>query len=157
MSTGRQRSSDGSNTVDYRSVDLPDTADKPRSEWHYTERRAELLQLIKEAGHPGDINQTELAERYDVSQQQISKDMDRLGESIRASLDKNRRALAVNATVQRSIRGLLDEGEWYKAAELALEWDEWVSESSMQMGDRADGGGLSDGWEFVADFDDVGT
>lgn len=157
MSTGRQRSSDGSNTVDYRSVDLPDTADKPRSEWHYTERRAELLQLIKEAGHPGDINQTELAERYDVSQQQISKDMDRLGESIRASLDKNRRALAVNATVQRSIRGLLDEGEWYKAAELALEWDEWVSESSMQMGDRTDGGGLSDGWEFVVDFDDVDT
>jgi hypothetical protein len=137
MSLGRQRSSNGSSSVDYEAVDLPDTESKPRAEWHYTERRAEILQLMYEAGHPQDVNQTELAERYGVSQQQISKDFKRIGESIRQSLDDDRRALSVHAVVQRSIRGLLDEGEYYKAGQLAIEWDEWVSDSTVSMGDRA--------------------
>lgn len=132
-----QDGSNGSGLVDYSAVDLPDTDSTPRTEWHYTARRAEVLQLLREAGHPGELNQTELAERYGVSQQQISKDLKRLGESIRQSLDEDRRALAVDAVVQRSIRGLLDEGDWYKAAQLAIEWDEWVDDSSIQTGDRA--------------------
>jgi hypothetical protein len=139
MSTGRQRGGNGSNSVDYEAVDLPDTADKPRTEWHYTQRRAEILQLVREAGHPADVNQTELAEKYGVSQQQISKDLGRIGQSIRESLDDDRRALRVDSVVQRSIRGLLDEGDYYKAGQLAIEWDEWVSDSSVRMGDRAGG------------------
>jgi hypothetical protein len=151
MSTGRHGSGNGSSSVDYEAVDLPDTADKPRTEWHYTERRAEILQLIHEAGHPRDVNQTELAERYGVSQQQISKDFKRIGQAVRESIDDDRRALSVHAVVQRSIRGLLDEGEYYKAGQLAIEWDEWVSDSTVSMGDRAkDGGGLGGiGAEFV--------
>jgi len=149
MSTGRQRGGgNGSNSVDYEAVDLPDTDDKPRTEWHYTQRRAEILQLIREAGHPADVNQTELAERYGVSQQQISKDFKRIGRCIREGLDDDRRALSVHATVQRSIRGLLDEGEYYKAGQLAIEWDEWVSDSSVRMGDRV----RSDSGPNVADF-----
>jgi len=97
-----------------------------------------LLQLIREAGHPDELNQSELAERYGVSQQQISKDFKRIGESIRQSLDDDRRALAVNTTVQRSIRGLLDQGEFYKAGKLALEWDEWVVSSGIQTQGTSD-------------------
>jgi hypothetical protein len=148
MSSGLSDGGNGSSSVDYEAVDLPDTADEPRDEWHYTQRRAEILQLIREAGHPADVNQTELAERYGVSQQQISKDFDRIGQSIRESLDDNRRALSVHATVQRSIRGLLDEGEFYKAGQLAIEWDNWVSDSSVRMGDRV----RSDNGPNVADF-----
>jgi hypothetical protein len=115
-----------SSEPDYSAVDLPD---KPRTEWHYTHRRAELLQLVREAGHPDDLNQTELAERYGVTQQQISKDLRRLGDSIRERLtDPDRRLLTVEATVNRSIRGLLDEGEYRKAAQTALEYDEWIHE-----------------------------
>jgi len=66
--------SNGSNPPDYATLDYPN---KPRTEWHYTHRRAELLQLVREAGHPDDLNQTELAERYGVSQQQMSKDLAR--------------------------------------------------------------------------------
>jgi hypothetical protein len=149
---GQQQSSNGSNSVDYAAVDLPDTASESRTEWHYTQRRAELLQLIREAGHPGELNQSELAERYGVSQQQISKDFKRIGECIRQSLDNDRRALAVDSVIQRSIRGLLDNGEYYKAAQLALEWDRWIDESNMRTGDRAKSsgsGGLSD---IVAEF-----
>jgi hypothetical protein len=148
MSSGLSDGGNSSSSVDYEAVDLPDTADKPRTEWHYTERRAEILQLVHEAGHPGDVNQTELAERYGVSQQQISKDFKRIGQSIRESLDDDRRALSVHAVVQRSIRGLLDEGDFYKAGQLAIEWDEWVSDSSVRMGNRV----RSDSGPNVADF-----
>lgn len=138
--SARGNGSNGSSSVNYAAVDLPDTESKPRTEWHYTQRRAELLQRIREVGHPGELNQSELAEKYDVSQQQISKDFKRIGKSIRQSLDVDRRALHVDSVVQRSIRGLLDNGEFYKAAQLALEWDEWVDESNMQTGDRAKSG-----------------
>ena len=50
--------------VNYEAVDIPD--DKPPSEYHWTERRAEILQLIEKAGHPDSISPTRLADRYDV-------------------------------------------------------------------------------------------
>ena len=127
--------SNGSNPPDYSTLDLPD---KPRTEWHYSHRRAELLQLVREAGHPDDLNQTELAERYGVSQQQISKDLNRLGEHIRATVDLDRRALVVDSVIQRSIRGMLDEAEYRQAAKTAMEWDEWVGEGAVPTGDDVD-------------------
>jgi hypothetical protein len=111
---------------DYDSVDTPD---EPRTEWSYVERRAELLQLIREAGHPRALNQTRLADRYGVSQQQISKDFDRLAEYRRAVVtDRDRRMFALETTVERAIRGLLEEEEWRKAAKTAMEWEESLRE-----------------------------
>jgi hypothetical protein len=43
----------------------------------------------------------------------------------------------------------LDEGEYYKAGQLAIEWDEWVSDSTVSMGDRAKDGGGGIGAEFL--------
>jgi hypothetical protein len=111
---------------DYRAVEI-DT--EQRSEYSYVERRAEILQLVREAGHPRAINQTRLADRYGVSQQQISKDLDRLAEYVRDSaVERDRRAFTVNSVVERSIRGLLDQEEYRQAAKTAMEWDEWLTE-----------------------------
>lgn len=111
---------------DYSAVDLPS---KDRTEYTYVERRAEILQLIKEAGTPDALNQTRLAERYDVSQQQISKDIARVARHVHAELvDRDRRALFVDSVVRRSIRGLMDEGEHRKAAKTAMEYDDWITE-----------------------------
>jgi len=131
----------GTGAVDYSAIDYPD---KPRTEWHYTHRRAELLELLRETGHPGDLNQTELADRYGVTQQQISKDLDRLGEYVRATVNDDRRALVVDSVIQRSIRGMLEEGDYRKAARTALEWDEWCSETDLQTGEDVEqAGGVS--------------
>jgi hypothetical protein len=107
---------------DYESVELPS---KDRAEYSYVERRAELLQLIREAGHPRAINQTQLAERYDVSQQQISKDLDRLAEYASDTLGA-RRDLVTEVVFQRALRGLMDEGEYRKAARTVADWNEWL-------------------------------
>ena len=115
-----------SNKPDYSAVCLPD---KPPTEYSYVERRAELLQQVRDLGTPSALNQTELADRYGVSQQQISKDMDRIAEHVRSEMvDRSRRAFLVDSTVTRSIEELLKEGEYYKAAKLALDFDEWLTE-----------------------------
>ena len=46
--------------VNYEAVDIPD--DKPPSEYHWTERRWGILQLIETAGHPDSISPTRLAD-----------------------------------------------------------------------------------------------
>jgi hypothetical protein len=111
---------------DYSAVDLPS---KDRKEYSYVERRAELLQLIEEAGHPAALNQTELAGQYGVTQQQISKDFDRLANHVRTRFDdRDRRGFVVDSVVNRAIRGLLEEGEYRKAAKTAIELDEWKTD-----------------------------
>lgn len=129
---------------DYDAVGIPDSDAVPREDWRPAERRAELLQRIYEAGHPRGLKQTqaELGDEFGVSQQQISKDFAKVGEHVRQSLDADRRALAVNATVQRAIRGLLDDDRYYDAGRLALKWDSWVDESGMRTGEQAGLDGL---------------
>lgn len=111
---------------DYSAVEIPSA---PPSEYSYVERRAELLQIIESVGHPRRVNQTELAERFGVSQQQISKDIDRIATHVRDRVgDRGRRTLIVDSVMDRSVRGLLDDGEWRKAARTVREWDEWARE-----------------------------
>lgn len=113
---------------DYAAIDVPTT--KPPADYHYTERRADLLQQVLDVGHPDFLNQTELAERYDVNQSTISRDLSRLADHVRETrvADRDRRAFTVESVVSRSIRGLLDEGEYRKAADVAMKFDEWATE-----------------------------
>jgi len=128
MTNSQQTSSvvPDSNQPDYSAVELPS---KDRTEYTYVERRAELLQLVEEAGHPRELNQTQLADRYGVTQQQISKDFDRLAAHVRARFDdREHRAFMVDSVVNRAVRGLLEEEEYRKAAKTAMEYDEWITE-----------------------------
>lgn len=111
--------------IDYTAVDLPE--EKPRTEYTYVERRAELLQRIQQAGHPRTLNQTEVADTYGVSQQQISQDLDRLAEHISANLGA-RRDLITEAVFHRAIAGLLEKEEYRKAAQTVKDWNDWLIE-----------------------------
>lgn len=111
------------NMPDYHTVEVP--PDKDPAEYTYAERRADLLDAIHAAGHPSFVNQTERAEKYEVSQQMISKDMNRLGDYVAERLDHNRE-LETQAVFERCIQGLLEEEEWRKAAKTAGDYDDWV-------------------------------
>jgi hypothetical protein len=115
---------ESSNQPDYSAVDLPS---KAPSEYSYVERRAELLQRVEETGDPAALNQTKLADEYGVSQQQISKDLARLATHVRERMiDRDRRAFVVENVVRRSIRGMMEEGEHRKAAQTAMDYDDWI-------------------------------
>ena len=113
-----------SNHPNYEALEIPT---KQPSEYSYAERRAELLQQVNDLGHPALINQSQEAERYGVSQQQISKDLDRLAEYVDENLGR-RRELVTESVYQRCITGLLEEGEYRKAAQTVSEWNEWITE-----------------------------
>ena len=91
---------------DYSDLEIPTT---PPSEFTYTERRADLLAEIYSRGHPSLINQTEMADRYDVDQSTVSRDLDAIASHVDETLGK-RRDLTTQAVYRRSITGLLEEG-----------------------------------------------
>lgn len=61
-----------------------------------------------------------------MSQQQISKDLDRLADHVDETLGE-RRALISESVYHRAIQGLIENEEWRKAAQTVSEWNEWVS------------------------------
>lgn len=86
--------------INYETVDVP--TDKESSEYTYAERRAEILVLIKQAGHPRRINQSQLADRYDCSAPNISKDMAALADHVDETLG-DRRELNTQMVLERAI------------------------------------------------------
>jgi hypothetical protein len=76
-------------------------------------------------GHPSVLNQTGLADRYGVSQQQISKDLDRLDEYVRGRLGR-RRDLEVGSVLQACMTEALADGEYNAARKAATAYDEYL-------------------------------
>ena len=112
--------------TDYEAVSVPE--DTPPSEYHWTSRRAEILQKIEEKGHPSALDQGALAARYGVTQSQISRDIDALSEHVRDRLhDRGRRALVVDTVVQKCVQELMNDGQYRAAAKTALEWEEFAA------------------------------
>ena len=113
-----------SNQPDYRAVNVP--TDKPPSEYTYVERRAETLQLIEQAGHPRAINQSRLAERYGVSQGQISQDVDRLRSYIVDTIDSDTVDGITETVYQKAIKELMDNGDYKDAVKAVESWNSWL-------------------------------
>lgn len=112
--------------IDYRGFDIPD--DKEPSEYTYAERRAEILTLIERSGHPGKLDRSRLAQRYDCSPATISVD---INEHLAPYIDKilgERRLLVTHAVIDRSLKGLINDEEWRKAAQTVLDWNKWIDD-----------------------------
>jgi hypothetical protein len=62
-----------------------------------------------------------------VSQQQISKDLDRIAESVSENLGA-RHELGIDAVFQRTMVCLLEEGKHRQAARTAKEYSEWLTD-----------------------------
>ncbi len=110
--------------IDYRAVNVPEQ--KPPSDYSYVERRAEELQLIEEAGHPRAISQQRLADRYDVSQGQISQDFDRLRTFITKTIDHDTVDAITETVFQKSIKELVEQGEYMDAVRATEKWNDWL-------------------------------
>lgn len=122
------------------SPDIPDyTTLKPPEDispedYSYHERRAEILQALIEGGSPSAIKQVDLAERYDVHESTISRDMDALRESIREHVTDD--SLSTTWLLREHIvADLLDEDDWRarKAAwDVQMDWNDWLGEIGEQ-------------------------
>lgn len=115
--------------TDYDSYTVPD--ETPPAEYNHNERRAEILQLMREAGHPDQLKQTRLAERYDVDQSRISRDFKRLREHIRENLGARRHSIS-ESLYRKAIKEYIDRGEYDKAIESLESWNEWLREEGAR-------------------------
>lgn len=69
-----------------------------------------------------------------MSQQQISKDLDRIAEYVKENLGA-RHEFTIDVMFQHSIHGLFDNEEYRKAAKTAKEYDERIVERRTSSGD----------------------
>jgi len=116
-------------TTDYRAVEVPE--DEQPQEYSYTVRRAEILQLVEQAGHPDAVNQSRLADRYGVARSTISRDFDRIREYYREHIGDHRHAISA-AVYRRSIKEYTDRGEYEKAVKVMESWNEWLREEGVR-------------------------
>ena len=114
---------------DYTALEPPE--ETPPEEYSTHERRAEILQAIIEAGTPSAVNQRKLADRYEVHESTVSRDMDRLSESIETHLGANAK-LTTRALFERTVRELQSEDEWKQAWDVAMDWNQWLADVGEQ-------------------------
>jgi hypothetical protein len=91
---------------DYRMIEWDEG--KPLDEWHYTHRRAWILQNeLLEKGHPDLVNWSELARRFGKSKSTIHRDKEVLTEFLANDIDEDRIDLIGQTIFERGLRQLL--------------------------------------------------
>jgi len=115
--------------TNYRAVNIP--ADTAPPDYSYTARRAEILQLVEEAGHPDSLNQSRLADRYDVAPSTISRDFDRIREFIQESIGAHRHAISASV-YRKAIREFTERGDYDDAIDAVESWNEWLREEGAR-------------------------
>lgn len=114
------------NQPDYSRIKPPDG--KSPEEYTTHERRGDILQAIVESGEPSAVNQRELAEKYEVHESTVSRDMDRLRESITEHLGTDAK-FTTRTLYQHVVQELLAEDDWRatKAAwDVVQEWNDFL-------------------------------
>lgn len=113
---------------DYKGIDIPNPDEKPRTEWGWRARRAELLQMVLRRGGPTRLpSQASIGETYGVDQSTISRDLTKLAEQYEIDFGE-RMDLRVEAAFVKIYDELMDEGEYEKA------WR--VVEGYQKLGER---------------------
>lgn len=100
-------------------------------ELYRPERCAYLLRRVKLAGHPDNINKSEMARLFDIARRTIFSDMsDHVLPSIRESVGDNHMEVSQLA-YNKAIQALLEEGKYEKAARVADKWNDWLSDRGV--------------------------
>jgi len=115
--------------TDYSAITVPEA--KAPEEYTYNERRAEILQLIEQKGHPWGFNKSELARRYGVSDAQVHKDFDRLKDWYEDRIGDDAKQ-ASDLAYRRIVQEHMDNGNYEKARRALDSWNGWLQDTGEQ-------------------------
>jgi len=115
--------------TDYENIPIPDGKDPADYKW--TERRAEILQIIKRVGGPWEVKQVDLARRYGVSESQISQDMDRLRSYLSEQIGRDAKMLS-RVLLEKAVSHRLDDDDPESAFGLVMQWNTWLQSIGEQ-------------------------
>lgn len=104
---------------------------KQPEDYTYIERRAEILQYILQRGSPYAVHQSRLADRYGVTDGQISQDMDRLRKHVTEHLGDEAK-LTTRTVFEKTVRELQAQGEWKDAWDVVMDWNNWLADIGEQ-------------------------
>jgi len=98
----------------YRALSAPET--KPREEYTYAERRAELYDLIDQKGHYRNLERStrQLGDRFDVSHVTIQNDIEAILEYKTQHLGENTKA-ELETLKTKAVQDALENGDADKA------------------------------------------
>jgi len=108
---------------DYEQLELPEH--DQHDEWHWAHRRAWLFDELMEAGHHRLLNKSEIAEQFGVTRTQIYHDLEAIAEHVEDNMTRRHESETVQV-FQASVRELLDDGEFKKAADVQSQFSEWL-------------------------------
>lgn len=78
---------------------------------------------MHEVGHPVCVHQGTFADRFDIDQSTISRDLTALAEHVDNTVG-NRRTFVSQLVFDRAIGASSKKEEWRKAAQTAIDWNE---------------------------------
>jgi hypothetical protein len=113
----------------YYAYDIPQH--KPPEDYTYLERRAEILHYILQCCSPYVVHQSRLADRYDVTDGQISQDMDRLRKHVAEQLGDEVK-FTTRIVFVKTVRELQAQDKWKQAWDVVLDWNEWLADIGEQ-------------------------
>lgn len=115
--------------------------EKDTEEYNVNERRAALLERLREVGLPSSISRTEMGERFGVSHTQIHYDLEVLKDWLANHLDIDHEAEAYTVFT-KARKELMSKGDYKDAVKVQREMSEWLedrgavsneSEGSMEI------------------------
>jgi hypothetical protein len=147
--------------VDYSAIPIPE--DKAPHEYTYNERRAEILRMMEQKGHPWGFNYSQLARRYgpegdSMHHSTIQNDFEKLREWYKERVGNDAKETSELAYT-RIIREHLNNGNLEKARRALDSWNDWLQDTGEQPTEpdelRLSGEG-EDG-EIMIDWDNADT
>ncbi len=108
--------------INYAKIEIPT---KPRTDFNYVERRAELLRLAVECGHPDLLPKQNLAREFDVSPATITKDLTALAEFVSENLGQDSDFLA-DVIFKKGMRALVEKGNYAEVRRFIQTWQDWL-------------------------------
>lgn len=117
--------------TDYEAVPLPNPDQTPYEEWTVHQRRAFLWQEVRNAGVPGAVNQSAIADKFCCDKSRISRDMKQIRKAM-AATDDTRAAATAAAVYEKAVEELMADGEYMKAVRATDSWMEWLQDTGRQ-------------------------
>ena len=129
------------NLPNYYNVNIPENKEPKR--YSTNERRAEILMLIMDKGDPNIIPRVRLAERYGVNPSTITRDFDKIAESIKYNVDTKNLEMELELSFKKAKIQALKTEDWNMYLRVLDSWKTWLFESGklVKVVDKVDVGG----------------
>ena len=129
------------NLPNYYNVNIPENKEPKR--YSTNERRAEILMLIMDKGDPNIIPRVRLAERYGVNPSTITRDFDKIAESIKYNVDTKNLEMELELSFKKAKIQALKTEDWNMYLRVVESWKSWLFESGklVKAVDKVDVGG----------------